>query len=409
MTTVADIKSLIRTKGFRQIAVLAGKRNQFNLLEMLETTVTENAWSRVVAFLFDSRGNHGFGKEAFLKWLRLVEIPKELKVLGERKSVQSVTQTEFVTSSGRRLDILVRLFDSRGRVRAVIGIENKVWSGEQMEQVGDYQNSLSRAFPKIPKIVVFLTPDGRQPKTADLVSARCRTIVARYDTLTDICEALSHSPTVNKDVRILLSHLAGYIEKRIAVAEERDNKARRFLYELYSNPMHREALRLIRDHLPSVGNLLESFTDKVEKAFRKLSEGSEFRWLYWPVRSISPQQIKLIPDELSARTAKGRGGFEINYMLHCPQRNPDIGDDFTLVVSAWCNPRSRAAKAAAARLVLKGWRGDWKPTGSWTPLWVGGTHRLVDLGENDAAVLAKLMIDSLRQTYLTLVKRLVRS
>jgi PD-(D/E)XK nuclease superfamily len=65
----------------------------------------------------------------------------------------------------RRLDILIKLLDRHGRLIGVVGIENKVWSGEQHNQLKDYQTALCDVFCGVPKILLFLTPDERAPMT----------------------------------------------------------------------------------------------------------------------------------------------------------------------------------------------------------------------------------------------------
>ena len=61
----------------------------------------------------------------------------------------------------RRLDILIKLLDGRGHLIGIIGIENKVWSGEQHDQLKHYQAALY-PFPTVLKILLVSTPDGRE-------------------------------------------------------------------------------------------------------------------------------------------------------------------------------------------------------------------------------------------------------
>ena len=79
-----------------------------------------------------------------------------------------ITTTEWYTKNGRRLDICIEIQDNKSKkIKAVIGIENKVNSGEQMNQISDYQKSLIKRYSNVPKLIFFLTPDGRNPNTSD--------------------------------------------------------------------------------------------------------------------------------------------------------------------------------------------------------------------------------------------------
>ena len=121
MNSSASIQRIIRTREFRQLASLSKRKTSFNLIEMLDTTVTENAWSRVLAFLLDSRLNHGLGKTALVHWLGLFKCPIVLKELAEQPAATVIATTEWMTPEGRRLDILIRLTDGRGKIRGVLG------------------------------------------------------------------------------------------------------------------------------------------------------------------------------------------------------------------------------------------------------------------------------------------------
>ena len=43
--------------------------------------------------------------------------------------------------------------------RSTIGVENKVWTGEQGKQLSDYQKALCDGFSGVPKFLIVLTPD----------------------------------------------------------------------------------------------------------------------------------------------------------------------------------------------------------------------------------------------------------
>jgi len=130
--------------------------DSFNLFDLVEDAVCENAWSRIIGFLFDSSGNHGLGLKPLTLWAA-DNLPGDFRDLTQRATGSSC-DLEWGTFEGRRLDILVRLLGESGDLIGIIGIENKVWSGEQPNQLCDYQHALVQAFPPVPKVLVFITP-----------------------------------------------------------------------------------------------------------------------------------------------------------------------------------------------------------------------------------------------------------
>lgn len=63
-----------------------------------------------------------------------------------------------------RIDVVVEV--SSAQDTAVIGIENKIDAGEQHRQIARYQEALETASVNSTALMVFLTPNGREPTTA---------------------------------------------------------------------------------------------------------------------------------------------------------------------------------------------------------------------------------------------------
>jgi hypothetical protein len=400
MNAAAAIDRLFASRPFGKLAAEAKRGAQFNLIQMLETTVSENAWSRVLAFLFDSRRDHGLGKLALARWVGHFTCPPALKrMVIDQPDIEIVAKTEWQTQEGRRLDILLRFMDGRGRVRGVLGIENKVWAGEADEQVGDYQRALVKAFPKVPKAILFLTPDGGLPSTADPALERCQPLPAGYDTLTATFQELSRNAEVTTDLCRLLESLQNYIRKEITMPDSETKEIKALIQKLYADRSHREAMHLIAMHLPSVRNLTNDIETSVARALRKTFPNADGQWIYEPKRSENPHELKWAPAELETRTYVSPTKIAINFMARCACRNPEIGDEFQFILAAWC--ATRADHAKAAELVLPNWPGTLGPNlpGCWKPLWVGGEYRLRDLGEKDTAGLTKLLLNGIRATY----------
>jgi len=405
MSRVAEIKNLLGTAEFHTLQEMGAASPRFNLLAVIDQTVTENAWSRILAFLFDSRRNHGLYKRAILTWLKLVDCDRKIVAVGERKDTGCVVENEWGAFDKRRLDLLIRFVDRDGETRAVVGIENKVWSGEQPEQLSHYQTALCQTFRGIPKVLVFLSPEERNPTTIDAKNLDCPCHPCRYESLIELCRSLNRL-SLGRDVRFLLQHLESYMRDQMIESERGITRAKRLIRKLYQQRRYRNALRMIRDHLPSVGSVAEKLETRVDRKFMEIAPAGTLRWLHWPVRGVSPQEIKLIPEELTQFTFKNRWAFQINFMLRSSRPVPDIGDEFTFIVAAWCP--NEAARQAVKALLLPDSIGAWQAHGRWEAIWTGETHRLVDLDEADLRGLERIMVRGLKKTYPILKRRVLR-
>jgi PD-(D/E)XK nuclease superfamily len=397
---IASINRLVGTREFRKLGALSKSRLQFSLIEMLDTTITENAWSKVLAFLFDSRREHGLKKRALGLWVGLFQCPANLKRLAlERPTIQVVARTEWFTEEGRRLDILIDLIDNRGRRKGVLGIENKVSADESESQIGDYQKALVKAFPGIPKAILFLTPDGRLPITADPDDAPCPALSVGYQIIIKLLDALARGERIPMDLRRLIKSLQYYIEKEIIMPEERRKEIEALIRKLNVKPSNREAMRLIAEYLPSVKRLTPTIEASVKRVVEKKHPNSGGHWLYQPVKAENPQELKWIPKELESRTVVARTQVALNFMLWSANRNPAIGDVYQFILAAWCGTDADHEKARA--LVLPKWDDTLarKLPPCWEPLWVGGHYRLHDLGDSDAKGLARLCSNGILATY----------
>ncbi len=155
----------------------------------------------MLAFLFDENAGHG-QRQMFLKqFLNLIGHP-------DRQIGRSRVSTEYTLGrSGRKIDVLLRLGSH------VIGIENKPWAGEQVEQCNDYADELERLAPGR-WTLVFLTSDGRVPMSGGRHRLVIKTLQYNElaDTLQTSCERL----------KPFLCSFKRYVKERINFDRSRD-------------------------------------------------------------------------------------------------------------------------------------------------------------------------------------------
>lgn len=405
------IRRLITSKDYRALRML---RPEFNLFGLLDDALREPAWSRLFSSILDSTLPHELGNKALRSWL--TRVGRELEISGKQlpvafRHVSSKiirTTVEYTTPNKRRIDVLVRILDSAHRVAAVIGIENKLNSPEQPDQIADYQAALNEVFPNSNKLILYLTPDGREARTAT-ESATCPYLPVSYETMVKTCQSLYAD--ANPKVALLLESISSEIECTVLRESKMDKEAKNLIRKLWAHPEHRKAIRLIIEFIPTPRKLWENDLFKqvkgqLYKLGVELTEESPFR--FYPNRSDSPHEIQL---ECGGKVgeAGAKAKFWLVYMLHSSDKNPDIGSEFVLRLMAWCE--SDRARQRVKDLELQSKlpaSGELRHWSSWENIWTGGSYPLQDFGKADLTGMANLLLDGVRQTWPTIERNVTK-
>ena len=122
------ITRLIDSSAYRY---LMKQRDDFNLLSLFAEAFgeKENAFSCILAFLLDSSQPHGLAAlpaKAFLQ--NISHLPKGIGQLLDLPELEVRSATEWSTDDKRRVDVVLNLTVG-GALRAIIGIENKIYAG----------------------------------------------------------------------------------------------------------------------------------------------------------------------------------------------------------------------------------------------------------------------------------------
>jgi len=392
-TDAADIErgfqQLIQSQDWRRLAKMPGVADAFNVFQVLDDAVCENSWSRILAVLFSSSGGHDLGMRPLRQWLSEVG-DSRFNALAKR-AASSSTLCEWGTMERRRLDILIKLLNGRGHLIGIIGVENKVWSGEQHDQLKDYQSALCDAFSAVPKMLLFLTPDEREPLTG-VVSGLCPCHRCSCKTLVSMCDKLHSS--ANGGMRLLLSSLHDFIDQNILTASIMKTRIEQVARRLYLNRNHRMVLETIFEHRPTLEGLRSHIDKAAGDYFAREKPRINCEFGQWPERAANPPEIKIYPEPLA------KPGFGISYMLRSKARRPFIGDSFTILIAAWCS--SGAARTRVQNLnarLPKRLTHNFRNWSDWEVIWEGDTYELQDLNGRDARNLSRLLVKTISQTY----------
>jgi hypothetical protein len=138
---------------------------RFNLFEALGIARKEQFQSRFLAFLLNPRESHDQG-DTFLRTFLEHMLPE----FRPQRLNGTAVQIERQAATYGRVDIQITLPDGR-----IIVIENKVDASEGEEQIARYQYGLRRRRQPThgQHILVFLTPEGREPQTGNPADVRC--------------------------------------------------------------------------------------------------------------------------------------------------------------------------------------------------------------------------------------------
>ncbi len=363
----------------------------FNVFEVLDDAVCENSWSYILGFLFTSSRGHGLDMRPLRTWLLAIR-NRRVAALA-RHAASSSAECEWGTMEGRRLDILIKLLDRRGCLLGVLGVENKLWTGEQPDQISEYQAALCEAFPQVPKALLFLTPDGHQPLTGS-VNRSCACIRCSYQTLLTMCHTLV--PSAPDGVSLLLSSLNSYIERNILATSRMKSKTEEIVRRLYLDKDHRTVLESIFEYRPTLETVRSDMERALDRTF--LSQDKQrirCKWSQYPSRAANPREIIVRPQVLET------SAYSIQYMLRSRAQRPFIGDSFTVLILAWCG-NSAAARKRVRKLPLHLPNrlthnfGNWS---GWEVIWEGDTYELQDLGKRDARNLSRLLAHTMTRTF----------
>lgn len=411
---MADARRLIkRLIASKEYAALRAMRPEFNLFDLLDDALREPAWSRLFSGVLDSTLPHELGNKALRKWLTLVG--EELKAKDKQLPVgfrqvlsDSIVRStvEYTIRNKRRVDVLIRILDAKYRITAVIGIENKLNSPEQPTQIADYQDALTEDFPNANKLILYLTPDGREARTAN-ASATCPYLPVSYQTMVKACQSLCAD--AGPKVALLLQSLCSEIECKVLGETKMDKEAKALIRHLWADRDHRKAMRLIIECIPTPRKLWETdLFKRVETSLKALDVelADESPINFYPGNSESPREIKFDCGGKVGEIA-GQAKFYVVYMLHCSDKNPDIGSEFLLRLMVWC-------ESVSARQLVKNMQlqnelpasGTLRHWSSWENIWTGGAYTLRNFDKPDVEGMAKLLLDGVRVTWPVVAKKI---
>ena len=273
---------------------LATYEPPFNPFEIVGATHRELIHSSVVAWLLRDEANKEF-RQKFVTWIRdkiVAEAEKtnddwdKFVVPNDPRDPRlkpKIVETEKGDKASR-YDVSVH-FEA---LKLVVGIEVKVWAGEQHKQVKRYQDLLCQKYPDEKKVVVFLTPRGRKPETADEKNVHVPVLAMSWGCISEIIREMRSASGDENSFRMQFSQ---HIERNI-VMNEREEK--RIVRELLSEGDNEETLDKIIRNMPSLQDYSTQWKRIVAKVCGVKEDNLEEE--IWPKRGIVKELKIRIPE-----------------------------------------------------------------------------------------------------------------
>ena len=193
-----------------EFSVLDTHSSEFDLFKTMGIRHKKYVHSNILATLLDPNCFHGIGHLFINLFIRTL---KELTVYSGTSlslaTIISATDAKVIVSRELAyIDIVVEF----PKANLVIAIENKIWAGEQNNQIMRYQATLATRYTNYQKALIFLTPNGKNPTTADNKSP-IPIYCMSYGNISRICKLVMHKAgrTANFFIEQFVSHLERYM------------------------------------------------------------------------------------------------------------------------------------------------------------------------------------------------------
>ena len=242
----------------RLLAEAGAQAARFNLFELLGLASDEERHSRILGWLLDPAQNHGLGEAFLTRFLAATTAeagkrdiaPAAAPTAGWETTVVQLEWANQVDGELGYLDILV----VNRQKRFLCAIENKIWSAERSDQLTRYRKALEAAYPDYRRHLVFLSPRGAAPDSAE--ERKFWTPVS-YTAVLSALDRTIETQTMPPDVSAFLRQYATTLRMHIVPDSTEINQLARKIYL-----EHREALELIYQHKPN-------FVDETKRILRE--------------------------------------------------------------------------------------------------------------------------------------------
>lgn len=264
--------------------------DQFNIFEALGAVRVELRHSDFLAYLLNPNQNHGLGSIFLRRFIEtvLLEAKIEIKLRPLDIALWDLDGVE-VRREWQNIDIF--LLDETNKF--VVIIENKIKSGESLNQLNKYLNDVAHQFIEFSIIPIFLTPDALTPSTTSYLPVS-------YQTICNILEQIlnTRKTTMGSDIYTMVKHYTQML-RRYIVSENDISEICRSIYR-----KHQRALDLIYEYRPDLQGMIRDYLVEIVnqkdefKIIRNIKSEIRFIPLYWEKIGFKYDADSLTADRL---------------------------------------------------------------------------------------------------------------
>jgi hypothetical protein len=292
MSTSA-VRQLAESSAFQALTTYTERFEPFRVLGIHNKELVH---SRLLAHMLRTTSPHGLGNRFLRGFLQVLSEPGPRVNLFSGTALDAVILRDacaaHVHSQVYRelnyIDIVV-VFPA---LKLVIGIENKIYAGEQKKQLTRYQETLSDRFSGFKQALVFLTPNKRNPETANLFS-QVPVYCMDYSSIASVLRCCRSATGIPHETDVFIKQFIEHIECNMIGGTQ----GRESCWQLFSE--HESAYREMFDQYHYCLNR------KVEDTFKHLAD-----------RLINDPAFGLESGQLQVEHIKELRGKELFYDLH---------------------------------------------------------------------------------------------
>lgn len=230
----SDVANLLSSKHYQQLAVY---KPPFDPIEVLGISGRELSYSNVLSWLLCNRANRDFRRRFILNIAERLDFD-----IDAHRDERIEVRREFGDQEAGRTDVYVNFPD----VKLAVAIEAKVWAKEGGDQIRRYQDFLVRECPHYcAKVVIFLTPLGDKPNSADGLSDT-PVLSMSWGEIADLIGKCSG----NGEEHDFRNQFARHLYRSVLVDR---NEERRLVIDLLKEGNNAETIKRIVENLPHLG------------------------------------------------------------------------------------------------------------------------------------------------------------
>ena len=236
MENIRKTLSEIEVIRVRNEAILDATGGRFNMFRVVGVNHYENTHSGIIAEFLNPNGSHGL-KDKFLREFINQTIPKDFSF----DCNKALVNTELTLNDLGRADIVI---EQRDKQKAII-IENKIYAGDQSEQLKRYDKYAYGKYGKGNYLILYLTLDGVNASDDSGSGVDYTNISYASDMVKwlEECTKISlHFPMVRETINQYINHL------KQLTNQDMDAKSQKEIVDILSK----------KENIPNVAKILEN-------------------------------------------------------------------------------------------------------------------------------------------------------